>query len=133
MTAATKELRQLLQTYLSVFPKWTFPVLPLMIAATFQSMAWMSGPIFLRNFSLWPRILVLWLFAAGEYTFMSPTMNAGVEVLNMNEPFLVTIYQIVTLLVFIFVDIFIFKRNFEFKYYICFALLAAAAYVAYML
>lgn len=63
---------------------------------------------------------------------MSPTMNAGVEILGMHEPFLVTIYQIVTLVVFIFMDIYVFRRPFEFKYYICFALLAAAAYVAYM-
>ncbi len=133
MTAATKELKKLLDAYISIFPKWTFPVLPLIIAAAFQSMAWMSGPIFLKNFTLWPRILILWLFAAGEYSFMSPTMNAGVEILGMHEPFLVTIYQIVTLLVFIIIDIFIFKRPFEFKYYICFILLAITAYVAYML
>ncbi len=133
MSAATKELKKLLDIYLGIFPKWTFPIFPLIIAASFQSMAWMSGPIFLKNLSLFPRIMVLWLFAAGEYSFMSPTMNAGVEILGMHEPFLVTIYQIVTLLVFIFIDIFIFKRPFEFKYYICFALLAAAAYVAYML
>jgi uncharacterized protein (DUF486 family) len=132
MTAATQQLKVLLDYYSSILPTWTFPILPLTIAAVFQSMAWMSGPIFLKNLSLWPRILVLWLFAAGEYSFMSPTMNAGVEILNMHEPFLVTMYQIVTLVVFIFMDVFVFKRPFEIKYYVCFALLAAAAYVAYM-
>jgi uncharacterized protein (DUF486 family) len=132
MTAATKELSWLLRNYFALFPKWTFPILPLMFAATFQSMAWMSGPIFLKNLSLLPRILVLWLFAAGEYTFMSPTMNAGVEVLGMHEPLLVTIYQIVTLVVFVFIDILVFKRPFEKKYYLCFALLAMATYIAYM-
>lgn len=131
MTVATKQLSQLLHFYFTLFPKWTFPILPLTIAAIFQSMAWMSGPIFLGQYTLLPRILLLWLFAAGEYTFMSPTMNAGVEVLGMHESFLVTIYQIVTLFVFIIVDIYIFKRNFEFKYYICFTLLAIVAYIAY--
>ena len=131
MTAATKQLSQLLAIYFSIFPRWTFPVLPLMIAAVFQSIAWMSGPIFLGHLTLLPRILVLWLFAAGEYTFMSPTMNAGVEIMGMREPFLVTMYQIVTLIVFIFVDIFIFKRPFEKKYYLCFSLLAMATYVAF--
>lgn len=92
----------------------------------------MAGPILLKNLTLLPRILVLWLFAAGEYTFMSPTMNAGVEIMGLSEPFLVTIYEIVTFVVFIFVDIFIFKRPFETKYYLCFLLLAMAAYVAYM-
>jgi hypothetical protein len=50
MTAATKELKKLLEVYLKIFPSWTFPALPLIVAATFQSMAWMSGPIFLKTY-----------------------------------------------------------------------------------
>jgi uncharacterized protein (DUF486 family) len=131
-TASTPELKQLLRYYNKLLPEWTFPVFPLIIAAVFKSYAWMAGPIMLKHLTLFPRILVLWLFAAGEYTFMSPTMNAGVEIIGLSEPFLVTIYEIITFVVFIFVNIFIFKRPFETKYYLCFLLLAMAAYVAYM-
>lgn len=132
VTEATNQLKFLLDTYFSIFPKWTFPYLPLAVAAAFQSFAWMSGPIFLNTLSLLPRILVLWLFAFGEYTFMSPTMNAGVEVLGWEEPFLVVIYQVMTLVVFMLIDIFIFRKKFRPKYVIAFALLVMAVFVAYL-
>jgi uncharacterized protein (DUF486 family) len=131
-TAATKQLAALLAAYLSIFPKWTFPYLPLGVAAIFQSFAWMSGPIFLNSLTLIPRILVLWLLAFGEYTFMSPTMNAGVEVIGWEEPFLVVIYQVMTLVVFMFINIFIFQKPFHVKYLISFILLSLAVFVAYM-
>lgn len=131
-TAATHQLKYLITAYQKFLPLWTFPFLPLGIAAAFQSIAWMAGPIFFQNFSLIPRILILWLFAAGEYTFMSPTMNAGVEVLGMSEPLLVTIYQVMTLVIFMLMNIFIFKKPFPLKYAISFLLLALAVYIAYM-
>lgn len=133
ITAATTELKALLNSYKKVLPGWSFPVIPLIIAAAFQSIAWMSGPIFLKSFTLIPRILILWLFAAGEYLFMSPTMNIGVEIMGLSEAFLVTIYQVITLVVFIIINIFVFKKKFEKKYYICFLLLALTVYIAYML
>jgi hypothetical protein len=77
-TASTKELQYLLNKYTRILPIETFPFVPFIIAAIFQSLAWMSGPIFLNKYSLTPRILILLLFAAGEYLFMSPAMNAGV-------------------------------------------------------
>ena len=131
-TAATQQLTNLMNLYRTYLPGWTFPFMPLGIAAAFQSIAWMAGPIFFKNLSLIPRILVLWLFAAGEYTFMSPTMNAGVEVLKMSEPLLVTVYQVMTLVVFMLMDIFVFKKPFQLKYVVSFALLGLAVYVAYM-
>lgn len=129
-TAATVELRSLIQWYGRVLPSWTFPVLPLTIAAMFQSLAWLSGPILLSGLTLIPRILVLWLFAAGEYGFMSPSMNAAVEVLGMEEPALVVLYQVVTLVVYTLVHILIFKKPFRAKYIASFVLLALAVLVA---
>ena len=131
-TAATSQLHGLLTRYQKVIPLWTFPWLPLAIAATFQSFAWMAGPIFLNAYSLWPRVLLLWMLALGEYSFMSPSMNAGVEVLGMPEPLLVVIYQVMTLLVFMFINVFVFKRPFQPKFVVSFALLAVAVWVAYM-
>jgi uncharacterized protein (DUF486 family) len=132
MTASTLQLNALLNIYFRFFPSWTFPFLPLTIAAFFQSIAWMAGTIFLYDLSLLPRMLVLWLFAAGEYLFMSPTMNAGIEILNMEEPFLVVIYQIITLVVYMNVHVFVFNKTFKFKYFISFLFLALATYFAYM-
>lgn len=132
VSAALPELKALIGWYGRFLPMWTFPFLPLAIAAMFQSFAWMSGPIFLPGLTLFPRILVLLLFACGEYIFMSPTMNAGVEVLGMPEPHLVVIYQVMTLFVFMLVNILVFKKPFQTKYAIAFLLLAAAVYIAYM-
>lgn len=130
-SAALPELKALLGVYGRFLPMWSFPFLPLAAAALFQSLAWMSGPIFLPGLTLIPRISVLLLFACGEYIFMSPTMNAGVEVLGMSEPHLVVTYQVLTLVVFMLVNIFVFRKKFEFKYVISFVLLAMAVYVAY--
>lgn len=132
VTAATPQLAALVKYYSKFFPLWTFPFLPLGIAAIFQSFAWMAGPIFLKNLTLLPRVLVLWLFALGEYSFMSPTMNAGVEVLNMSEPLLVVIYQVMTLFIFMLIDVFIFRKPFKTKYLVSFTLISLAVYIAYM-
>jgi uncharacterized protein (DUF486 family) len=90
------------------------------------------GPIFLNNYTLLPRMLILLLFAAGEYLFMSPAMNAGVEVLNMKESHLVIEYHITTLVVFIFVNILVFKKSLELKYIFAFVFSALAIYSANM-
>lgn len=131
-TASTSQLIKLLGIYKKFLPAWTFPFLPLGIAAIFQSFAWMAGPIFFKNLSLLPRVLVLWLFALGEYSFMSPSMNAGVEVLGMSEPLLVVIYQVMTLVIFMIIDVFVFKKEFKPKYIVSFALISLAVYIAYM-
>ena len=103
-----------------------------MIAAFFQCLAWMSGPNLFMNYSLLPRLGIMWLLAGGEYLFMMPAMNASIEVLNKHEPLLVVIYQVITLIMFIFVNIFIFKKPFELKYLISFIFLGLAVFVAYM-
>jgi uncharacterized protein (DUF486 family) len=132
VSAAYNQLLSLINFYKKILPISTFPYIPLIMAAGFQSMAWMSGPIFLENLSLIPRVAFLLMFAVGEYSFMSPTMNASVEILNMAEPYLVIIYQVITLMVFIFMNIFVFKKPFELKYLVSTVLLVAAVYVAYM-
>jgi uncharacterized protein (DUF486 family) len=129
-TAATSQLRNILKIYTKILPIQTFPFVPFIIAALFQSFAWMSGPIFLSKYTLGPRMFILILFAAGEYLFMSPAMNAGVEIFNMKESYLVITYHIITLLVFIFVNIFIFKKNFETKYIFAFLFAGLAIYMA---
>ncbi len=130
VTAATPQLINILNIYTKILPIQTFPYVPFIIAAFFQSFAWMSGPIFLGKYTLLPRMLILILFAAGEYIFMSPAMNAGVEIFNMKESYLVTTYHVMTLLVFIFVNIFIFKKIFETKYIFSFIFVGLAIYIA---
>jgi uncharacterized protein (DUF486 family) len=129
-TAATPQLRKILDIYKKILPEKSFPFVPFVIAAFFQSLAWMSGPIFLNKFTLGPRMLILMLFACGEYLFMSPAMNAGVEILNMKESHLVIEYHIITLVVFIFVNIFLFRKEFELKYVWAFIFSGMAIYSA---
>ena len=130
ITNSTSQLKYLLDLYYKILPKFTFPYIPFIIAALFQSLAWMSGPIFLNNYTLLPRIFILILFAIGEYLFMSPAMNAGVEILNMEEPQLVITYHILTLFVFIIVNIFLFKKGFKNKYITSFIFGGLAIYFA---
>jgi uncharacterized protein (DUF486 family) len=130
ITKATPELSSLLNKYNQIFPEYTFPYLPFVIAALFQTFAWTSGSIFLKNYTLIPRVLILLLFAAGEYTFMSPAINAGVEVKNMDERHLVVTYQVITLIVFMMVSIFIYKQKFKLKYGFAFLFSGLAIYCA---
>ena len=130
-SAAFDQYKHLIKTYTKYLPSATFPWIPLTIAAFFQVFAWFGG-VFLHQYSMIPRILILWLFALGEYTFMSPSMNASVEILKLPESLLVVIYQVLTLVVFIFVNLVFFKKPFKVKYFVSFALLSAAVYVAYM-
>ena len=84
----------------------------------------------LKNYSLIPRIFILLLFSAGEYLFMSPAINAGVEIHNMDERNLVVTYQVVTLIVFMIVSIFIYKQKFKLKFGIAFLFAGLAIYFA---
>jgi len=130
ITKATPQLKFLLENYYKIFPKFSFPYLPFTVAALLQSLAWTSGTIFFKNYSLVPRILILLLFAAGEYIFMSPTINAGVEIENLDERYLVVTYQIVTLIVFMMVSMFVYKQKFKFKYGLAFFFSGLAIYFA---
>ena len=131
VTAATPQLAKALGIYQRVLPLWTFPYLPFLIAGTFQVMAWVGGSTILSNLTLFPRILVLWFFALFEYLFSAPAINAGVEVLGRSESFLVVMYHIMTLVCFVLINTFVFKRPFGIKYLICFVLVAIATVVAH--
>jgi uncharacterized protein (DUF486 family) len=74
----------------------------------------------------------MWLLAGGEYLFMMPTMNAGIELLGMSEPFLVVIYQVITVMIFILVNLFIFKKKLTFKHVIAFIFLILAVITVYL-
>lgn len=132
VTRATEQLKAIVALYKRYLPLGTFPYVPLALGAVFQVFAWTSGSRLLGGLTLVPRVLVLWMFALGEYSFMSTAMNAGVEVLKMSEPFLVVVYQVVTLVVFMLVNLFVYKNPFKWKYVVSFTLLAAAVYVAHM-
>jgi len=131
-TASTVQLTKLIQYYQKLLPIWTFPYIPFILAATFQVLAWVGGSTILASYTLYPRIFILWGFALLEYIFMSPAINAGVEVLGKSESFLVVMYHIVTLVCFILINTLVFKRPFEMKYLVCFILVGLATYVAHM-
>lgn len=127
-SAAAPQLRRYVELYKTVLPVWTFPIVPFVVAAIAQTTAWFGGR-FLSQFTLVPRVLVLWLFAGAEYLFMSPTMNAGVEVLGMQENSLIIMYNVATLIVFAVVSIFVFKNKYTWKHIVAFALLVAAVFL----
>jgi uncharacterized protein (DUF486 family) len=131
-TASTNELKNLCNTYQNYFPTWTFPFIPLSIAAFFQSLAWLSGPNLFATTSLIPRLGIMWLLAGGEYLFMMPTMNAGIEIFGMSEPVLVVIYQVITIMIFILVNLFIFKKKLTLKHVIAFIFLILAVMIVYL-
>jgi uncharacterized protein (DUF486 family) len=130
-SAAYEQYKQALTNYFRVMPSWTFPILPLVIAAGFQVFAWFGGTL-LSNLTAFPRVFALWGLALGEYSFMSPAMNAAKEVLGMSESLLIVLYQVVTLVVFTIINTTVFDNPFEMKYLVSYMLLSAAVYVAYM-
>lgn len=81
---------------------------------------------------MWPRVLVLWLFAGGEYSFMSPAMNAAQEILGMSENVLIVMYHAATLIVFMLVSIIVFKNEFTWRHATAIFLLFASVMVVYM-
>lgn len=131
-TKATEQLKKIMAVYDKYLPKWSFPFFPLTVGALFQVFAWTSGSRLLGAYSLLPRILILWLFAGGEYLFMSTAMQAGIETRGLSEPIMVVVYQVITLVVFMLVNLFVYGNPFKPKYLVSFVLLAAAVYIAYM-
>jgi uncharacterized protein (DUF486 family) len=119
------QLRRLVAFYHRFLPRWAFPVAPFIIAALFQVFAWFGGR-YLVGLTLVPRVLVLWMFALGEYSFMSPAMNASQEILGMQENVLIVMYNAATLAVFAIVSTFVFKNNFTWRHVVALALLCIA-------
>ena len=130
-SAAYEQLASVIHGYTHLLPIWSFPWIPFIFAAFFQTIAWFGGR-FLAGYTLGPRILILWAIAFFEYCFMSTAMNASVEVLKQRETLLIVIYQVVTLSVFMIVNRFMFKNPFTWKHLVSYILLAAAVYFAYM-
>lgn len=125
ITAATPQLREYIKIYKSILPLKTFPLIPFILAATFQCFAWFGGR-YLARFTLLPRILILWLMALGEYGLMSPAMNAAVEVLNMKENTLIILYNVATLVVFVILSLTLFKNKYTWKHVLAFVFLLAS-------
>lgn len=129
-SAARPQLEALVHFYRAWLPSWAFPAVPFVVAALFQVFAWFGGR-YLGGLALVPRVLVLWLFALGEYSFMSPAMNASQEVLGMQENVLIIAYNIATLVVFAVVALVIFRNRFTWRHVLALVLVAAATLLVY--
>lgn len=130
-SAAHVQLKAIYETYTRLLPKWTFPAVPFIIAALFQVYAWFGGR-YLVKYTLLPRVLILWLFALGEYSFMSPAMNASQEVVGMSENVIIILYHAATLVVFTFVSFFVFKNTFTWKHIVALLLLGISILLVYL-
>lgn len=124
-SAARRELERVVRFWTAALPKAAFPMVPFAIAATFQVFAWFGGR-FLHGFSLVPRVLILWMFALGEYSFMSPAMNASQEVLGMSENMLIIMYNVATLLVFTIISSLVFRNTVTWRHAAALVLLVAS-------
>lgn len=129
-SAARPQLQALLNAYTRILPASTFPIVPFVVASFFQVFAWFGGR-FLGRLTLVPRVLTLWLFALGEYSFMSPAMNAATEVMGMSENVLIILYNVAGLVVFAIVSAFIFRNEFSWRQALALLLLAAATALVY--
>lgn len=130
-SAARQQLEALVGLYLKVLPRWSFPAVPFAVAALFQVFAWFGGR-FLGPLSLGPRVLVLWLFAGGEYLFMSPAMNAAQEVFGISENALIVMYHVATFIVFLLVSLLVFRNELTWRHALAFLLLGASVAVLYL-
>lgn len=127
---ARGQLERLVQFYRAWLPERAFPLVPFALAAVFQVFAWFGGR-FLGGLTLVPRVLVLWLFALGEYSLMSPAMNAGQEVLGMSENALVILYNIATIVVFALVSVLVFRNPIRWQHALAALLVLAAVALAW--
>lgn len=128
---AHQQLQRLVEWYTRFLPLKSFPWVPFAIAAAFQVFAWFGGR-FLGQFTIVSRVLILWLFALGEYGFMSPAMNASTEVLRMSESTLVVLYHAITLAVFMVINTLVFKNTIKPQHVASYGLLIVATYLAFL-
>lgn len=129
-SAAFPQLKKYIEIYKRFLPLSTFPLVPFCIAAAFQCFAWFGGR-FLGAYTLFPRVILLWLMAFGEYSIMSPSMNAAVEVLGLKENALIIMYNVATLFVFALISLTVFKNKYTWRHIVAFALLVIAFYLVY--
>jgi uncharacterized protein (DUF486 family) len=130
MSAARQQLANYIKYYSKILPIKTFPLVPFIIAAIFQVFAWFGGR-FLGHLTLFPRVLVLWLFAGLEYLWQSPAMNAAHEILGIPENVLIVLYNVATLVVFVIISITIFKNKFNWKNVLAIILLVISVLLVY--
>lgn len=124
-SAAYKELRFVVDVYKRFLPIKTFPFVMLSVAAIFQVLAWFGGTLF-PTLSMVPRVLALWGLALIEYSVMSPTMSASIELLGYSESFLVVLNHVLPFLVFMIMNRFIFKSPFTWRHTVAICLVVTA-------
>lgn len=129
-SAARPQLEAIVRFFHRRLPKWAFPAAPFVVASVFQVFAWFGGR-FLGPLTLVPRVLVLWLFALGEYAVMSPAMNAAQEVLGMSENALVIMYNAATVVVFLLVSLLVFRNRLKWQQALAVLLLIGAVALVY--
>lgn len=127
-TAAYSQLKTFVDFYKKILPIWTFPYVMLSFAAVFQVLAWFGGILF-PGLSLVPRVFTLWGFALVEYWIMSPTMSAAVELLGYSQSFLIILNHVIPFLIFIILNIFLFKSKFTERHAVAMLMVFGAVFL----
>lgn len=125
---AYHELKWIVEHYKKILPIGTFPYTLLSIAAVFQVLAWFGGTLF-PGLSMVPRVLALWGFAFIEYSIMSPTMSASIELLGYSQSFLAVLNHALAIIMFILLNAIVFKSTFTWRHMLAFALVMIAVWL----
>lgn len=105
------------------------PILLLVISNTFMTFAW-YGHLKFPHAALWVVILASWGIALIEYMFAVPANRMGAKVFNIAE--LKTLQEVITLVVFFLIAVFLFDMQPTWHFVVGFSLIAAgAAFIFY--
>ena len=100
------------------------PIVMLVISNTFMTFAW-YGHLKFPHAVLWVVILASWGIAFFEYCFAVPANRIGIKYFSLAE--LKTIQEVITLLVFFVIAVFVFGEKPTFHHFIGFTLIGVGA------
>lgn len=100
----------------------------LFVSSCFMVVAWYAHLKF-KTFPLWQAIFASWLLAFFEYCFQVPANRIGHQVMSAAQ--LRIVAEFFTMLAFFGFSVWYLKEPFKTNYYLSFALMFAAVYVAF--
>jgi uncharacterized protein (DUF486 family) len=98
----------------------------LLASNIFMTIAW-YGHLKFENVPLWKAIIVSWLIALIEYTFMVPANRLG-KLEGMNGYQLKIIQEVITIIVFCFFAVFVLKEPLKWNHLVGFVFLFFAVF-----
>lgn len=107
----------------------TITVLLLIISNVFMTMAW-YGHLRFKSAPLWEVIVISWLIAFLEYCFQVPANRIGSYEFSAAQ--LKIIQEVITLIVFGVFSVIYLKQQFQWNYFVAFALIEGAVFFVFL-